>query len=146
MLQEVTNKLKQLIENKNMEANLVSGGKNSFRLGNSDEFKTILKNLNLAKPSRDEVVKYLDKLPDSQLYTLVAVINAGKDGFGYGTTFNSVNEAVALAKSQFHSREEVINSIIANPDVIDDFECGTKWMPDGLQFDDVLKSVAKKLN
>ena len=68
MLQEVTNKLKQLIENKNMEANLVSGGKNSFRLGNSDEFKTILKNLNLAKPSRDEVVKYLDKLPDSQLY------------------------------------------------------------------------------
>ena len=146
MLNSVIGQLEQLVQNKNMEANLISGGKNSFGLGNSDEFKTILRNLNLAKPSRDEVVNYLNKLPNNQLYTLAAVINAGKDGFDFGTTFDPVNEAVALAKSQFHSKEEIINSIVANPDAIDDFECGKKWMPDGLQFDNVLESVAQKLD
>jgi hypothetical protein len=146
MLNQVINTLVQAIENKNIEANLVSNGKNSITLGNSDDTETTLKNVGFTKPSRDEAKKYLSELPDNQLYTLAAVINAGKDGFDLGTTFDPVNETVALAKSQFHSREEIINSIVANPVVIDDFESGTKWMPDGLQFDDVLKSVAQKLN
>lgn len=146
MLDKVISTLEQLVQDKNMEANLVSSGESSYTLGNSDKTKTTLKNFGFTKPSRVEATQYLSELPDNQLYTIAALINAGKDGFDSGTTFDPVNEAVILAKSQFHSKEEIISSIVANPDVIDDFESGKKWMTNGLQLDSVIEMVAQKLN